>query len=729
MKTLLDRSMRLVWMFLIVCVGYLPFNAVAETYQASTDFSATQGYRNWYYLGSDGVYMTFDYANSRWQGSEAYVLLWSSGGHPGEIADAVRRWVAPSAGNITITGNVRDGYDCGTDGVVVQIKKGSTILWQASIANGDMVGLNFNVATTVAAGEVIDFVINKGIDGSCDVTVFDPTITVDGGSPTGRLDVSTCDVSLGWACDADNYNSPLDVHFWDGPAGSGVFLGMTSANQTREAGVGAQCGGNPYHGFVFNTPAALKDGTTHTIYAYAINIGPENPNTQLISPQTFTCSAPPPSDTTPPTVTITAPANGATVSGAVTMSVNASDEVGGSGMSKVDFYVDGALNATDTTSPYSFSWNTTGVASGNHTLTANAYDNAGNVGQHQITVAVSTGTSSPIELLAEPMFANGVQHGWANTYFLNSDRYGPDSLYKKCRDDWLVRSPSLTNQWLFWEIAQNTYFCENPANPITLSPNTYTYTYSSNDGSSSNNGSKQFLIYGDGRIEWRIDTSQEWRAGCNLAADQNGVPALYKDSGWNWSHFMVGQDIKDPSDIENKLRVGSYGKITFSASVLLIDSEKLGSCASGSWDPYVIPDHELFYVTFVFNHLGNVNSAKTIYALVPMFYSDNGISHETYMGGWIGGDPVNNVVFYSPSHYSLIKGQPVSYSVDAAQILNEALTRLKDQTNNPVWDPSNENLVASDYFVREVLFGWEIWGGYKSTVQASNLSLTVVSGP
>ncbi|HKY08080.1 MAG TPA: Ig-like domain-containing protein [Candidatus Binatia bacterium] len=77
---------------------------------------------------------------------------------------------------------------------------------------------------------------------------------------------------------------------------------------------------------------------------------------------------------TPPTVSITSPANGATVSGTVNVTASASSSMG---ISKVEFYVDGALRSTDTVSPYTFPWNTDGL-SGTHTLTAKAYDTLGN---------------------------------------------------------------------------------------------------------------------------------------------------------------------------------------------------------------------------------------------------------------------------------------------------------------------------------------------------------------
>jgi len=85
----------------------------------------------------------------------------------------------------------------------------------------------------------------------------------------------------------------------------------------------------------------------------------------------------PPSDTTPPTVSITAPTASATVSGSsVTVSANASDAVGVSG---VQFLLDGSnLGSEDTTSPYSITWDSTTASNASHTITARARDAAGN---------------------------------------------------------------------------------------------------------------------------------------------------------------------------------------------------------------------------------------------------------------------------------------------------------------------------------------------------------------
>ena len=78
-------------------------------------------------------------------------------------------------------------------------------------------------------------------------------------------------------------------------------------------------------------------------------------------------------DTTPPTVS----ASESGSSGSITLNATASDNVG---VSRVEFYVDGALKATDSSAPYGATLDSTTLADGTHALVAKAYDAAGNVG-------------------------------------------------------------------------------------------------------------------------------------------------------------------------------------------------------------------------------------------------------------------------------------------------------------------------------------------------------------
>ena len=85
---------------------------------------------------------------------------------------------------------------------------------------------------------------------------------------------------------------------------------------------------------------------------------------------------PPPPDTTPPTVSITNPTAGETVSGKISVAANASDNVA---VASVQFLLDGnPLGAPVTTPPYAVTWDTTTVSNSAHTLSAIATDTSGN---------------------------------------------------------------------------------------------------------------------------------------------------------------------------------------------------------------------------------------------------------------------------------------------------------------------------------------------------------------
>ncbi|MDJ0841666.1 MAG: PHB depolymerase family esterase [Acidobacteriota bacterium] len=95
------------------------------------------------------------------------------------------------------------------------------------------------------------------------------------------------------------------------------------------------------------------------------------------------------SDSTPPTVSITSPSTGATVSGTVSVTASASDDVA---VSSVDFFIDGMLVGTDTSSPYSYSWSTSSEANGTHSIFARAVDSSGNTATSDtISVTVTGG--------------------------------------------------------------------------------------------------------------------------------------------------------------------------------------------------------------------------------------------------------------------------------------------------------------------------------------------------
>jgi hypothetical protein len=91
-------------------------------------------------------------------------------------------------------------------------------------------------------------------------------------------------------------------------------------------------------------------------------------------------------DTTPPSVTITAPGDQSTASGSITITASANDDTGVVG---VQFQVDGnPIGAEKLTAPYTATWDSKSVGDGLHTLMAIARDAAGNQSQASVIVDV-----------------------------------------------------------------------------------------------------------------------------------------------------------------------------------------------------------------------------------------------------------------------------------------------------------------------------------------------------
>ena len=85
---------------------------------------------------------------------------------------------------------------------------------------------------------------------------------------------------------------------------------------------------------------------------------------------------------TDPVVSFTSPTSGSLNRGTLTVSANATDNVG---ITRVEFFQGSTLLATSTSAPYGFSWN---APNGPITLTARAYDGEGNTGTASVSFTV-----------------------------------------------------------------------------------------------------------------------------------------------------------------------------------------------------------------------------------------------------------------------------------------------------------------------------------------------------
>ncbi|MBE0540484.1 MAG: hypothetical protein IH623_03775 [Verrucomicrobia bacterium] len=223
----------------------------------------------------------------------------------------------------------------------------------------NIAGLNFRLATPTAAGEPLAAPFNldpdgkvRGADGNWDRGAFEFG-TTSGGNLT---------VNAGSDQSVTLPNSATLAGSYVNPSGGIVSLGWS-----KVSGPGT---------VTFSAPsAATTSATFSSAGTYVLRL---TASTLASVSDDVTVTVLAAADTTAPTVNLTAPAAGAVVSNSITLSATASDNTGGSGVASVTFLVNGVAVGTDTSSPYSLTWDSQTLANGSHSIAARAQDVAGN---------------------------------------------------------------------------------------------------------------------------------------------------------------------------------------------------------------------------------------------------------------------------------------------------------------------------------------------------------------
>lgn len=148
------------------------------------------------------------FAGSQWQGGPnlpdaeiGWVLLSAQGGHPGNAAHpAIRRWIAPAAGQLTIQGTLAHGSEHG-DGVRARVIVGSSAIgtWQAKQGS---VPTEIK-AFAVEAGQAVDFVIDCIAHETSDSFTWPVTVNIQ--LPDGNK--QTFESTKGFQGPQDDYRS------------------------------------------------------------------------------------------------------------------------------------------------------------------------------------------------------------------------------------------------------------------------------------------------------------------------------------------------------------------------------------------------------------------------------------------------------------------------------------------------------------------------------------------
>jgi len=221
-----------------------------------------------------------------------------------------------------------------------------------------------NLTFTAGGGTISAIVTGTGAGAGAETTP--PTVTIS--SPTSSPTYTATGSSLTLQGTASDNVGVTRVTWVNNLGGSGTATGTSSWTASA---IALQLGSN-----VLAVTARDAAGNTKTA-SLTVTLG----------------------DTTPPTVAVTAPAAGTTVTSTVVVSGSATDNVGVAG---VQFKLDGAnLGAEVTTPPYAVTWNTTTTADGGHVLTAVARDAAGNRATSPgVTVTVANANARAIDVTA-----------------------------------------------------------------------------------------------------------------------------------------------------------------------------------------------------------------------------------------------------------------------------------------------------------------------------------------
>lgn len=288
-------------------------------------------------------------------------------------------------------------------------------------------------------------------DGSPATTTMIPVSATDGNdaitswSSFGSY-VAVAAPGLGiWSTTADGGYASVSGTSFSSPITAGVLALMMAANPALSS---AQV-----EGLLYSTAVDLGTSGRDVYYGYG-----RVDAAAAVNAAATTVAA----DTQPPTASISAPLGGSTVSGLTAVNVSATDNVA---VARVELRVNGSTVATDTTSPYQFSWDTTKFANGMATVVAYAFDAAGNsAASSNVSVNVANpvvaDTTPPVVSISNPINGSKVSGTTAITASA-SDNSGAAGIKQSIYINGQLKASgtggSLSYNWNTRKVASGSY--------------------------------------------------------------------------------------------------------------------------------------------------------------------------------------------------------------------------------------------------------------------------------
>ena len=274
-------------------------------------------------------------------------------------------WTAPASGG-TMTGNIQQSTSqCQVSGTGIARVVFFMDATQLNTESGAPYLCNVDTTKFSNGTHTLKAVAYNSSGGSTTITraVSIQNGTSGGGTPSGAPTISFTAPAVGGTLSGNVQGPPNCVVTGSNIARVMFYLNDTWTNTDGNLDNGLGC---------WIDTTKYQDGS-YTVKAVAYNsAGQTATATRAIQIKNGTSSG---GTSGAPTVAITSPAAGATLTGDATCAASASD-TGGS-IAKVDFYIDNKSVASDATAPYTCAFNSASLANGTHNLMAIATDNSG----------------------------------------------------------------------------------------------------------------------------------------------------------------------------------------------------------------------------------------------------------------------------------------------------------------------------------------------------------------
>lgn len=232
------------------------------------------------------------------------------------------------------------------------------------------------------------------------VSATDPSDTLKIWSSFGDYIALTAPGEGIWSTVRDGGYRTVSGTSFASPVAAGIIALMMSANPTLSSA--------EIENLLFSTALDLGDPGRDPYYGYG--------RVDAAAAVQAAVEAAPTVDTEAPVASITDPLEGATVSGLVPVDIEATDNVG---VTRAELWVNNTAVAVDSSTPFAFSWDSSGAPNGTTSLVAHVFDAVGNAATHSVDVIVDNAeepiiadpdTEPPVVAIINPVPGNVSGH-------------------------------------------------------------------------------------------------------------------------------------------------------------------------------------------------------------------------------------------------------------------------------------------------------------------------------